>query len=339
VKLTLGRLLTLCGILSALVSTQPALSQSAAGSGSSKVWPANAELLLMIQKAAHTLNYRGVFTYHHGHTMQSSRITHVFDGTDERERLESLDGKPREYLRMNNDVRELIPESQTILHERRRGDLFPGLLLSDATAIDQHYTIEVRPELARVAGRACRVVDIVPKDEFRFGYRLCADDETALLLRARTLSDEARMIEQISFTQLTINPKLADNQLEASWALDGWRTVEPDEKPIDLYALGWRIPAPPGYVATLQVSRAFAGDRKVDQLILSDGLATISIFIEPYRAGLSEYKPHGPARNGSVNIYGGQVGDFWLTVLGEVPAGTLEQIAKAIQYNPRHAAP
>ena len=312
----------------------PAHAQSSVEAAGRQPWPENAALLVMMQRAAHQLNYRGVFAYQHGHTMQSSRIIHTFDGKDERERLEQLDGKPRESLRLNNEVRELIPEAQIIRHQRRQGDLFPGLLLSDPGAIDHHYRIQVRPDLNRVAGRACRVVDIIPKDDYRFGYRLCADDETGLLLRARTVSDEARLIEQISFAQLTINPHITDKDLEPSWPIDTWRTIEPNEKPVDLFALGWRIPAPPGFVSTLQVSRVFAGDRLVNQLILSDGLATITIFIEPYHEERSDYKPHGPARNGSVNLYGVQVGHFWLTVLGEVPARAVEQIATSIKYQP-----
>jgi sigma-E factor negative regulatory protein RseB len=66
--------------------------------------------------------------------------------------------------------------------------------------------------------------------------------------------------------------------------------------------------------------------------VLSDGLATISIFIEPYLSERSEYLPLGAAQSGSVNIYGVRIANYWLTVLGEVPASTLEQLAQSIQY-------
>jgi sigma-E factor negative regulatory protein RseB len=98
--------------------------------------------------------------------------------------------------------------------------------------------------------------------------------------------------------------------------------------------MGWRVPAPPGYVPTSQLARAFTDQRTVNQLVLSDGLATISIFIEPYRAERSEYLSQGAARSGSVNIFGIRIANFWLTVLGEVPATTLELLAQSIQYVP-----
>ena len=89
------------------------------------------QLLSRIQQAARKQDYAGVFMYQQGETIQSSRLVHVLDGTGERERLEILDGQPREYLRHNEDVQCLIPERKTVLIERRRGDRFPGLLLGD----------------------------------------------------------------------------------------------------------------------------------------------------------------------------------------------------------------
>lgn len=332
------RFLSLCMTAALCAVVGQAWAQSQAPEMVAKSWPSGVQALVDIQRAAYELNYRGVFTYQYGNSMQSSRVTHVFDGKDVRERLEVLDGKPREYLRVNEDVIALIPEHQTILRERRRGDWFPGLLLSDPKGIETYYSIELKQELGRVAGRNCRVIDILPRDQNRYGYRLCADEQTGLLLRARTIAEDVQMVEQIAFTQLTMNPKVTEAMLNTSWSTEGWATVTPVEKPIDLYALGWRIPAPPGYVATLQVARLFADDTPVNQVVLSDGLATISIFIEPYQKERSDIHPRGAARNGSVNIYGVQVGNFWLTVLGEVPAGTLEQIAKAVQYVPNSAA-
>lgn len=83
-------------------------------------------LLSSIQQAARKQDYAGVFMYQQGESIQSSRLVHVLDGTGERERLEILDGQPREYLRHNEDVQCLIPERKTVLLERRRGDRFPA---------------------------------------------------------------------------------------------------------------------------------------------------------------------------------------------------------------------
>ncbi len=291
-----------------------------------------ADVLRLIQRAAHKLNYTGVFTYQQGELIESSHVAHSFDGKDEKERIEVLDGEPVEYLRVNDDVRIVAPEQKTVTSEPQRGDRFPGLLLADASAIGAHYNVRIVPEPYRVAGRECRLIEIVPRDLHRYGYRLCADSDTHLLLKAQTVGDDGSLVNQVAFTQVSVGVPVAQELLASAWSTQGWQVIEPNQQPVDLGALGWRIVAPPGYLSTLQVSRRFAHDKPVNQLVLSDGLATISIFIEPYLNDRSEYQPLGAARIGSVNVYGIKVANFWLTVLGEVPAGTLEQLAQSIQY-------
>jgi len=293
-----------------------------------------ATLLQQIQKAARHLNYEGVFTFQQGESIESSRMIHLFDGQDEKERIEVLDGPPREYLRRNDEVQSLFPEQKLILREQQRGDRFPGLLVADPTALEAHYQLRTSTELYRVAGRSCRVIEITPRDAHRYGYRLCADSASNLLLKAQTITSDGAVLEQVAFTHVTIGHVITEQALEPAWPITDWSTQHNKQQVIDLGAMGWRVPAPPGYLPTSQLARVFADQRTVNQLVLSDGLATISIFIEPYRAERSEYLSQGAARSGSVNIFGIRIANFWLTVLGEVPATTLELLAQSIQYVP-----
>lgn len=291
-----------------------------------------ADLLQKIQKAAHHLDYTGVYAYQQNASIESSRIAHVYDGKDEHERIEVLDGEPLEYLRLNEEVQCLMPNHRTILVEQQRADRFPGLLLSDARTIDANYSVNILPEPYRVAGRECRQIEIRPRDAHRYGYRLCADSQTHLLLKAQTVAHDGSVLDQISFTQVAIGGPVAKELLAPGYSTKDWARIRPEQKAVNLADFGWRIPAPAGYVPTLQVARVFSEDRPVNQLVLSDGLATISIFIEPYQIARSEYHVPGAARIGSVNVFGIRVENFWLTVLGEVPAGTLAQLAQSIQY-------
>ena len=293
-----------------------------------------ATLLRQIQQAARHLNYEGVFTFQQGESIESSRIIHLFDGQDEKERIEVLDGPPREYLRRNDDVQSLFPEQKLILREQQRGDRFPGLFVTDPTALEAHYQLRTSAELYRVAGRSCRVIEITPRDAHRYGYRLCADSASNLLLKAQTITSDGAVLEQVAFTHVTIGHVINEQALQPAWPVADWSTQHTKQQVIDLGAMGWRVPAPPGYLPTSQLARVFADQRTVNQLVLSDGLATISIFIEPYRAERSEYLSQGAARSGSVNIFGIRIANFWLTVLGEVPATTLELLAQSIQYVP-----
>lgn len=310
-----------------------AWAEQAGGMSQDPAAQGSVQLLSQIQKAARKQDYAGVFIYQQGEMMQSSRVVHVIDGTGERERLEILDGQPREYLRHNDDVQCLLPESKTVLIEPRRGDRFPGLLLGNPAELARHYDIRASDKLHRVADRQCRIITIEPRDQLRYGYRLCADTGTHLLLKAQTLDSSRRIVEQVAFTSLRLGAEVDPSALNSRWNTRDWKIIEASMKPVDLASQGWRIPAPDGFTPVMQVARAM-GQAKVSQLVLSDGLAAISVFIEPYDSQRHNHPPAGLARRGAINIYGTRVADFWLTALGEVPIATLERLAGGIEYVP-----
>lgn len=291
------------------------------------------QLLYDIQQAARKQDYSGVFMYQQGEAIQSSRLVHLVDGTGERERLEILDGQPREYLRHNDEIQCLIPERKTVLMEPRRGDRFPGLLLGNPKELAQYYDIRLQDGMHRVADRQCRLITIQPRDGQRYGYRLCADAKTNLLLRAQTVDHDQRVIEQVSFSSIRVGDGVDPKELQSPWNIRDWKVVQPPVEPVDLAAQGWRIPAPGGFVAVMQVARSM-GRNKVNQLVLSDGLAAISVFIEPYDKQHEQPMAEGAVRRGAINIYSTRIADFWLTALGEVPAATLEQLATSTEYVP-----
>jgi sigma-E factor negative regulatory protein RseB len=326
-KLVAG--LTLSVVVLALCVALPGAAQASAVSKLEN----GAQLLHDIQQAARKQDYAGVYMYQQGESIQSSRLVHVVDGTGERERLEILDGQHREYLRHNDEVQCLIPEHKTVLMEPRRGDRFPGLLLGKPTDLAEHYDISVQDKLHRVADRPCKVVVASPRDDKRYGYRLCVDVDTNLLLRAQTVDNEQGIIEQISFTSIQVGDKVERKDLLSPWNTRDWKVMQPQVETIDLLSQGWRIPAPSGFTAMTQVKRSMGG-KEVNQLVLSDGLAAVSVFIEPFDKYREEPMSDGATKRGAINIYSTRIADFWLTALGEVPADTLEQLVTSTEYVP-----
>lgn len=293
--------------------------------------------LQKVQTAARQLDYSGVFTYQQGGNMSSSRVIHMVDSTGERERLEILDGDPREYIRHNDEIKCLIPEKKAVVRQQRRGDRFPGLLIDGGENISAHYTMKTGKSLSRIAGRACTVLELIPKDALRYGYRLCTDAKTGLLLKAQTLGAHQRIIDQVSFTSLQVGENIDAGQLASHWDTTGWTVVEPVLAPVDLGKMGWRIPAPAGFRGITQVSRSMKPDRKVSQLVLSDGLAAISVFIEPVSPPHNQELAKGAVREGTMNVFGTRIGDYWFTAIGEVPAKTLRELAERTEYVPSPA--
>lgn len=291
------------------------------------------ELLQKMQQAARSLDYAGVYTYQQGSTVLSTRITHIVDGTGERERVSPLDGVAREYIRHNETTRCLLPDHKVVLVEQREPDRFPALLLDDGARLPAHYEIQVSEAPQRVAGRNCRELTLTPLDAHRYAYHLCADQATGLLLRAQTVGPEG-VLNQIVFNMLEVGKGVESDALRPSWNTQGWEEVEVPLQEVDLAAEGWRIPLPPGYQPLMQVARQMKAGRRVKQLVASDGLSAISVFIEAYADAGGHARDTGLTRKGAISVYRKRMGEHWLTVLGEVPADTVRDLADRTEFVP-----
>lgn len=276
--------------------------------------------------------------------MRTSRITHLLDGKNEIEKLEVLDGKPREYIRTNDEVICYVPESKTLQVEKRMmQDVFPAILAAHPGEIDAFYGVK-KDETGRVAGRDCQAILLEPKDNMRYGYRLWADKSTGLLLRAQTLNEKREVIEQISFTQISIGSVDRASAKSSFPDTNGWRIENTLTDQASLS--GWTVKTlPPGFKKIREVKRlvsdvAAAGaassavapgkpaQREVSQIVFSDGLAAISVFIEPS----SQSRTEGSLQQGALNIVGKRQGDYWLTIVGEVPSAAIRQVANSIEF-------
>jgi len=287
-------------------------------------------LLEGIQSAAKRLNYQGVFSQQRDGAVHSFRTTHRFVDDREEEKIEVLDNSPREYLRVNHSVSCLIPEQKLVVNESQRQERFPALLMGELSHFSEFYDVLLAPSPSRVAGRQCLVVDVVPKDNHRPHYQFCADVETGLLLKAQLRQADGRVLEQIAFNQVRIGQSIADVELAPSWTTDGWQQINRKQETIDFRALGWDYQQPPGFDPVMELQRTFRDGRTVHQMILTDGLASVSVFIEPYQQSLSQHQWQGASRSGSINLYGKKVGDYWVVVVGEVPAESIHGLAQSI---------
>jgi sigma-E factor negative regulatory protein RseB len=298
-------------------------------------------LLKKIQVAAQRLNYSGTFVYQQSSQMRTSRITHILSGKNEVEKLEVLDGKPREYIRNNDDVACYVPEAKTVLIEKRvTRDVFPAILAANPTDLAEHYTIKMG-ETGRVAGHDCQAVVLEPKDKLRYGYKLWADRATGLLLKAQTFDAKSELVEQIAFTQIEIG-NIDHSRVKPSFSnTNGWHIENSVLKQVDLS--NWSVMPPPGFKKIQEVKRlisdtpspttaasqhAQVAQREVSQIVFSDGLAAISVFIEPGSPSRTE----GAMQQGAMNVIGRRQGDYWLTVVGEVPAAAIRQVSSSIEF-------
>jgi sigma-E factor negative regulatory protein RseB len=331
-----GRLPVWLLYATALFATAPqafALGAGYAGDGEQ----AAVSRLDKIPRAAQQENYEGVFVYQRGTLVQSSRIAHYATHGGEYESLETLDGKPRKLLRHDDDLYTFVPERHLCVVERRQNrDSFPALLSESGQQVLGVYKLKtLGPD--RVAGVDAQVIELDPKDAYRFTFKLWTDAKTGLLLRAQTLDASGQVLEQISFTQLRIGVPVQRAPIVSGIRnTAGWTLVRPPVEPVDMEAQGWRLtPDVPGFRKIREVRRPMAardaGDPpiSVDQAVFSDGLSTVSVFIEPAE---KNSRKEGAGASGATHVLVTRHGDYWITLLGEVPQGTLQLFASAITY-------
>ncbi|THF54437.1 MAG: transcriptional regulator [Methylophaga nitratireducenticrescens] len=297
---------------------------------------ASIELLERMSQAAKQLNYEGVFAYQSGKTFQSVRIYHRNDDGTESERLISLNGAAREVIRSDDTVTCINPDGKQInVSQRPLGRGFPSDLprrLSSATAF---YELKLGDE-DRIAGKLTQRVDIKPVDSYRYGYRLWMDKETDLLLKSELIDEQGEVLETFEFTDIQTGVDIPDASLEAQMSGNEmvWNRTEPGEMTTQDLAKfsNWQTKwLPEGFMLVAHQNRLRSNNgAHVEQRVYSDGLSSVSVFIEKMRSQHNHF--HGGSHMGAVNAFGSVIHAHFVTVVGEVPAVTVEKIGAAIQY-------
>jgi sigma-E factor negative regulatory protein RseB len=289
--------------------------------------PEALDWLRRIHEATQKLSYTGTFVYQQGGRTETSRITRFVDASGDIEKLEVLDGAPREIVRTRDTVRCYLPDSRVVKVDRRTAERgFPGLLPERVSALARHYDISMG-ESRRVAGFDSTAVLLKAKDNLRYGYRLYADKTSGMLLRAVTFDDTGE-VEQFMFTQLSLGKVTRDMVRTRHTASSKWRVEDAAAAPASLP--GWGLSAElPGFRKVVELKRRM-DSRPVGQVVYSDGLAAVSVFIEPLE-GRSASRT-GLASMGAIHIYTREVANHMVTVVGEAPALSVQRIADAVEY-------
>ena len=339
-RLALAYWLVPCALVGALLSTVP---QSARGADDPRVW------LQRMNKALATRNYDGTFFHISGGRVETMRIVHRVRSGRVTERLQSLDGSGREFVRANDELTCYLPDQHTVLVEPRqdRGPFLGSLPQFDATVSD-FYRIEALPD-THILGRPTRVIAVNPKDQFRFGYRLWLDEKTAMPLKTQLCDSRGQVIEQIFFARLDMPESIPDSDLAPTVHTDGMRWVRQGASADNASAAlaAYRASQlPPGFHLTVQGAQTIGGaTAPASHLVYSDGLATVSVFIEQSssdsgapsaldpQAQAPEAPMQGLARVGSGYAFSTVVQGHQVTAVGEVPAQTVEFIAHSVKIS------
>ncbi len=292
-----------------------------------------------MNEALATRNYDGTFFHLRNGKVETLRIIHRVDGGRVSERLVSLDGSGREIVRTQGELTCYLPDQKRVLVEQRgdRGALLGTLPAFDGTLSDYYRVEKLRP--ARVHGRSTQVIAVNPKDSYRYGYRVWIDETTAMPLKTQVCDDKGNVIEQILFASLTLPGSIPAAAVQPQVKSEGFQWVRPQNASNQPPVLGlmWRaLQVPPGFKLTATNSQVMEGSQQpVAHLVYSDGLASVSVFIEAKSREHEALK--GLARVGSAFTFSTTVRGHQVTAVGEVPAQTVQFIANSMK--PADASP
>lgn len=91
---------------------------------------------------------------------------------------------------------------------------------------------------------------------------------------------------------------------------------------------------PPGYTLSAHMRRKLPARRQpVEHLVYSDGLAVVSVFVEPVNDA-TQGALSGLTHMGAVHAYGKVVDGHQITVLGETPAMAVDMIGASVVSRP-----
>ena len=304
--------------------------------------PEPAALLSAIYQATQQRNYAGTLVVSTTDGMFSSRLARYVSGSHVWEHMESLDGPQQRVFRHDDAVHTIWPAQRVVTVERRgaTGDSL-GLPEIDPRLLEQ-YELRVLPS-ERVAGREAHVMLLKPRDDMRFSQRLWSDRATGVLLRADVIHASGKVLESASFSNVDLEARLSrDQTLNPAKRLDGYRVVQLLSEPTSFESAGWAAPRlPPGFKLLGCVQRPMGDPQaqadgkpiRVFQAVFSDGLARVSLFVEP--ADANKPRQSLSTQLGATHTLIKTRDDrWWVTVMGDVPMQTLKLFADALVRQP-----
>ena len=300
-----------------------------------------------MNEALTSRNYDGTFSHWQGGRVEMLRIIHRVQNGAVSERLVSLDGSGREFIRTGSNLACYLPDKRTVLVENRpaKESLLSGFpIINDQTA--SFYDLKEVTK-TRLVGRDTHLITVTPKDEYRYGYRLWIDETTAMPLKTQLCDTHGRVIEQVVFASLTLSSRIPDAAFKPEISTEGFQWLRSGDDampPKDSGAVDpvvWdALKLPPGFKMTDRKAQTLPGSTDpVDHLVFTDGLASVSVFVEE-KSHLNSSPDEPPvdesARVGSSSAFSTFIDGHKVTAVGEVPPATVRFIANSVQAGPHH---
>jgi sigma-E factor negative regulatory protein RseB len=293
--------------------------------------------LARMNDALTSRNYDGTFSHWHGGRVDTLRIIHRVQNGMVSERLVSLDGSGREFIRNGPNLECYLPDRRTVLVEEHAAEApLVGIRLPAVNEKTETYYNIREIGHTRINRRDTHIIEVAPKDEYRYGYRLWIDGSTAMPVKTELCDAHGNVIEQLEFADLTVKPHIPDSAFKPDVATDGFQWVRnsaPQGTPEPPGTLAWNaMRLPPGFRMTVRSAQVLPGSAApVDHLVFTDGFASVSVFVEVTQIRATQPSVPQTATVGSSSAFSTVVDGHKITAVGEVPPETVQFIATQVK--------
>ncbi len=290
--------------------------------------PAAKNALTTMLKSMQTLNYQGTVVFLRDGKLEPMRYINAAAQGREQERLISLNAPLREIIRDTGNASNLLKTTR----QRNTGNRpFEYSFLIDMPNnlddLDANYTLSVLGE-ETIALQPAYIIGIQPKDQLRYARKIWLQKEHFLPLKATVYNHAGKTVEQLVFTELIVkdtlpfaNTQPVKNDIMQSNAANSAEAAFIIKK------------LPSGFRELFFTRRPLHNSTQlVDHLLLGDGLALVSVYMEHATASPPSTNTSKTVQSlGAINFFSQTLGAFEFTVMGEVPSETVRLIAENIK--------
>jgi negative regulator of sigma E activity len=269
------------------------------------------DLMVEMTDALHRLNYSGTLVHIKGADLNTLRISHEY-----------IDGVENEVISSLNESQESVS---------RQTQPFSLSQVPDSIEVmDKVYSLDVGA-FKKVADRKCQIVIARPKDKMRYLQKYCIDSLTKLPLAYSLIDNNHNVVEQFTFTSVEISEPNPD-QLQKAYA--SVASAAPQTLLGSLQPSGdWTVEKlPKGFTFGKVRASAQVGQKtdNTEHFVVTDGLSSVSVFISPITTAQPENM--SGISSGALNVLTSQKNNHRITLVGEVPKGTMQRIFTGLHY-------
>jgi sigma-E factor negative regulatory protein RseB len=290
--------------------------------------------LARMNHALTNANYDGVFSHVQAGRVETLRIIHRVQAGTVTERLVSLDGSGREFIRTGSELACYLPDQRTVVVEQRpSASLLLGSLPTFGETSGGFYQIS-SVKRTRVLGRDAQLISVTPKDEYRYGYRLWIDESTAMPLKTQLCDGAGQVIEQVSFASLSTPAHIPDSAFKPDLSTEGFQWLRDESRAPQSFRapVMWSaLRLPPGFRLSARAAQMLPGSSApVAHLVFTDGLASVSVFVGSQAQPDPRHVVSGSTQVGSSSAFFTVIEGHEVTGVGEVPPQTVRFIVNSV---------